>query len=260
MEKMRINKFLSQANHGSRRQCDGLIREGVVTVNGVVAEMGMTVDPDNDVVMIHGQQALQQTEKRYYVYHKARGTIVTCRDEQGRKTIYDALQEAGLEHVEQLKYVGRLDRDSEGVLLLTNDGSLVHAVTHPRFHIKKVYQVKVAKALSESDCEKLVVHGVESEGVILHAGALRYKGEENREHWYEVDLYEGKNRQIRRLFSAVGHEVLRLRRIQFANIKIRSLPLGAFRPLEEREVTGFLRKGYPTELARQSQKRMRTNT
>ncbi len=242
-DSIRLNKYLAECGLGSRRDCDKIIALGGISINGHPAELGERVDPLKDSVMHNETLLTRERAKEYYAYHKERGSIVTARDTHGRETIYEALAKSGLDGI-HLKYVGRLDLDSEGLLLLTNDGDLVHAITHPRFHIKKVYHVKVQKALSEESMSRMINEGIMSDGDLLHAGAIRFKEMVKGEYWYEVDLYEGKNRQVRRLFAGVGHTVIRLKRVQFANITLRDLPLGSYRQLQEREVKGLLTKGY----------------
>ncbi len=239
---IRLNKYLAQCGLGSRRQCDQFLDDGLVRVNGEIVGLGTRVNGTEEITF-RGRPVDAQKEKEYFLYHKPRGPICTARDTHGRETIYDALKEVGLD-APYLKYVGRLDRDSEGALILTNDGDMVHAVTHPKFHIKKVYLVQVAEEISSEKLTLIVDRGVESEGEILKVGAVRFKQEDKGSFWYEVDLYEGKNRQVRRVFSAIGHEVKRLVRTQFANIKLRDLKCGEIRSLEEREIKGLQGKGY----------------
>lgn len=242
---LRLNKYLAQCGLGSRRQCDQFLADGLVRIDGEVVGLGVRVD-GTESITFRGRPVDPQKAKEYYLYNKPRGPICTARDTHGRETIYDALKERGLD-APYLKYVGRLDKESEGALILTNDGDMVHAVTHPKFHIKKVYQVKVNQKIDESKLQLIVEEGVESEGDILKVGAVRYKGPEGKSHWYEVDLYEGKNRQVRRVFDGIGHEVIRLCRTQFANIKLRDLEVGGYRALEEREIKGLQGKGYKVD-------------
>ncbi len=248
-ELVRLNKYLAQTGLGSRRECDAIIDTGVVEINGNSVELGQKVDPSTDIVTVRGKPVTTPKAKEYYLYHKDRGTLVTTKDTHGRQTIYDALLKKGLD-AKHLKYVGRLDMDSEGALLLTNDGDLIHSVTHPRFHIKKVYRVLVDHPLTERNNHTLVEVGVKSEEETLFAGAVRFKEKTDEGNWYEVDLYEGKNRQVRRLFDGISHPVIRLQRVQFANIKLRDLPLGEFRELQEREIKGLLSKGYKQDKKR----------
>lgn len=249
-DSIRLNKYLASCGLGSRRECDALIAKGGVTVNGAPVEMGQRINPAVDEVAYKGEVLVPTRGKEYYLYHKPRGVIVSVRDPHNPVTIYDDLREKGFDAT-HLKYVGRLDKESEGLLLLTNDGDLVHAVTHPRFHIKKTYEVGVERKLKDEYTIQMVEEGVESEGQILHAGSVYYRGKgEDNLHWYKVELYEGKNRQIRRLFGAFKHTVIRLIRTQFANIKIDDTPYGAFAELTERQVKGLLAKGYNVQKKR----------
>lgn len=243
---IRLNRYLAQCGLGSRRECDKLISSGNVKINGEnIIELGTKIDPENVVIEYRGEIVKKALEKEYIAYHKSCGTMVTSKDPQGRETIYETLNKNGYDAV-HLNYVGRLDRNSEGLLLLTNDGDLIHALTHPRFHIKKVYQVKINKDLLNSDLEKMITTGIMSDGQRLCAGAIRCidKGRSNGEIWYEIDLYEGKNRQIRRMFEGCGYEIIRLKRTQFSVIKLRSLTRGKYRFLQEREIKGLKNQGF----------------
>ncbi len=255
IETIRLNKYLARCGVGSRRECDTFISEGLIRINGDVVTVGTQVT-GNEEITFRGRPVAAVKAKEYYLYHKPAGPLCTSKDTHGRATIFDALKELGLD-APYLKYVGRLDKESEGALILTNDGDMVHAVTHPRFHIKKVYMVEVAQKIKPENLELIVEDGVESEGEILTVGAVRFKGTENGSFWYEVDLYEGKNRQVRRVFSGIGHEVTRLIRTQFANLKLRELAYGEFRPLQEREIKGLQGKGY--DLEKKSQNRPNVN-
>lgn len=242
-ELIRINKFLAQCGVGSRRDCDKKISKGHITVNGkIVTELGLKIDPETDIILYDGKSVEQVNKKFYIAYNKRPGIVVTKSDPEKRETVFDALNKDGL-NVPTLNYVGRLDMYSEGLLLLTNDGELIHALTHPKFHIKKVYQVKTDKKLITEHIDIMIKNGVEEGGQILHAGAIRQK-DDKKGNWVEVDLYEGKNRQIRRMFSALGYNILKLKRIQFGGVKLRDLPIGKFRELEEREIKNLKSKGF----------------
>lgn len=240
---VRLNKYMASCGLGSRRECDAIIASGDVLVNGKPAEVGQRVDPENVIVTYKGEPLEAVRSKEYYLYHKPRGVIVSVRDPHNPFTIYDDLREKGFDAT-HLKYVGRLDKESEGVLILTNDGDLCHAITHPRFHIKKTYEVSVEKKLKDEWIEQMVEEGVESEGQILHAGSVYYRGLIEGLHCYKVELYEGKNRQIRRLFGAFGHTVVRLIRTQFANIKLDDVAYGQWVELQGRQIEGLLSKGH----------------
>jgi len=242
----RLNKFLAQCGLGSRRKADELIKSGNVFVNGVrITELGQKINPEEDKVEYHGNIVKPFRALQYLAYYKPRNVMVTKNDPEKRETIYDALRRAGHE-VDYLNYIGRLDFGSEGLLLLTNDGELIHALTHPRFHIKKVYMVKLDRQLEQSEIKRLL-DGVESEGQMLHAGAVReitVSSPERVQFWYEIDLYEGKNRQIRRMFEALGILVGRLRRIQFGSVKLGEMQSGEIRRLTEREIASLKNTGY----------------
>lgn len=245
-KEIRLNRYLAQCGLGSRRECDSLISTGKIFINGEkLTELGIQIDPDNVIIEYKGKVVKEIKRLEYIAYHKSRGTMVTARDPQGRTTIYEAIKKRGF-NTDHLKYIGRLDRNSEGLLLLTNDGDMIHALTHPRFHIKKVYQVKINKHLREEDAETMVTSGVTSEGQQLRAGAIStiHAKTNKKEYWYEVDLYEGKNRQIRRMFECLGYEVIRLKRTQFSVIKLGDLKRGMYRYLDKREIKALKNRGY----------------
>jgi len=239
--KIRINKYLAECGLGSRRQCDEIIAAGRVSVNGKKAEAGSQVG-EGDKILLDGKEVQHISQKRYYLYNKPKGAIVSRADENGRATIYDYLKDSGIENLESLKYVGRLDLASEGALLLTNDGDLAFSLTHPKFQIKKVYFVKISRELSETEMRKVVENGVFSDGDLLRAGAIRFKFEDNGKFCYEMDLYEGKNRQVRRIFEALGEPVIQLKRLQFATIKLNDLESGKIRELSQKEIDGLKNK------------------
>lgn len=243
---MRLNKYLAQCGIGSRRKCDEFIAAGHVFCNGErVVKLGMQIDPENDVVEYRGKKVKQIQTLEYYAYYKPREVMVTASDPQGRPTVYTALAETWKDAT-YLRYVGRLDYQSEGLLILTNDGTLVHAVTHPRFHVKKVYHVKVGRRLTADERERLR-EGVLSDGVLLKAGdvkELSVPAKDRKQYWYEVTLYEGKNRQLRRMFEVLNILVGRIRRVQFGSVKTGALKAGELRPLTEREIGGLRNAGY----------------
>jgi 23S rRNA pseudouridine2605 synthase len=242
-EIIRLNRFLAQAGLGARRKCDEIIKSGHVFVNGAkVTELGTKVSLD-DKVEYKGKAVIPVRRLEYWAYHKPPGVMVTRDDPQGRTTVFMALQQAGFE-AGHLNYVGRLDYVSEGLLLFTNDGLLIHSVTHPRFQIKKVYQVQINRLLAKFDEEKLLA-GIESEGQLLHAGAVKKINGPAGGNWYEVDLYEGKNRQLRRMFEALNYQIARLRRTQFASVRLDDLAIGAIRPLTSKEIAGLKNTGFP---------------
>ena len=234
---IRLNRFLAQCGLGARRKCDEIIKSGNVYVNGKkITELGTKISL-NDKVEYHGKAAVPVRLLEYYAYHKPPGIMVTKLDPLGRTTVFQALQQGGFDG-HHLNYVGRLDYVSEGLLLLTNDGALIHGITHPRYQIKKVYQVQINRPLAGFDGEKFL-GGIESEGQVLHAGAVKKINGPSGGNWYEVDLYEGKNRQLRRMFEALHYQILRIRRTRFASVRLEDLAQGAIRPLTPREIAGL---------------------
>jgi 23S rRNA pseudouridine2605 synthase len=240
---IRLNRYLAQCGLGARRKCDELIKSGHVLVNGEkVTELGTKVAPD-DRVEYRGKTVTQVRRLEYWAYHKPPGVIVTKEDPQGRTTVFQALLQGGFD-ARHLNYVGRLDYVSEGILLFTNDGLLIHCITHPRYQIKKVYNVQINRPLANFDAEKLR-DGIESEEQVLHAGAVKKINGPTGGNWYEVDLYEGKNRQLRRMFEALNYQIVRLRRTRFGSVRLDDLAVGAIRPLTPREIAGLKSAGFP---------------
>jgi pseudouridine synthase len=235
---LRINRYLAQCGLGSRRKCDELVQTGHIYVNGQkITELGVKVNPAVDKVEYKGKQLRPIRKLEYYAYCKPREVVVTASDPEGRLTVYEALRRDGLD-ASLLKYVGRLDYLSEGLLLLTNDGDLIHALTHPRFRIKKVYLVRTGRPLDEKDILNLL-NGVESEGQLLRAFSVNPAEVKQDQNWYEIALLEGKNRQIRRMLEGVGHDVRRLRRVAFGSVRLGDMKAGEYRELTLRELGGL---------------------
>ncbi|MGA3050939.1 MAG: pseudouridine synthase [Chitinispirillaceae bacterium] len=238
---IRLNRYLAQCGLGARRKCDELICSGHVYVNGSkVTNLATRVSP-SDAVAYCGRSLKPVRRLEYIAFHKPASVMVTRQDPEGRPTVYDAMRDVGVT-ADHLNYVGRLDCNSEGLLLFTNDGSLIHALTHPRYNIKKVYHVKLDRALTREDQDRLGT-GIESEGQVLHAGEVRTVPSGKFE--YEVDLYEGKNRQLRRMFEKLDYKIMRLIRIRFASVRLADLRPGAVRPLTSREIAALKSAGYP---------------
>jgi 23S rRNA pseudouridine2605 synthase len=241
-EAMRLNRYLAHCGLGARRKCDEIISAGHIFINGEkVTELGTKVKPD-DRVEYRGKTVTPVRKLEYWAYHKPVAVMVTKSDPEGRMTVYEKLQKTGF-NAGHLNYVGRLDYFSEGLLLMTNDGALIHALTHPRYHIKKTYRVQLERLLRETDVKRLY-EGIESEGQVLHVGDVRPAPGAKDEYWYEVDLYEGKNRQLRRMFGALHLRIIRLVRIRFACVKIGDLAPGAKRSLTPREIAGLKAAGF----------------
>lgn len=255
--RIRINRFLARAGLGSRRECERLVTAGRVLLNGsLVTELSTTVDPVHDTVEYRGKAISQVRTMEYVAYHKPTGTLVSRRDPHHPETIYDTIRKAHGADLSHLRYVGRLDRNSEGLLLLTNDGDLVHALTHPRFHVKKVYHVVVDRQVGGEHIDTMVNQGIRSDGDTLSAGSVARLPKRNG-YWYQVELYEGKNRQIRRMFDAFGYRIRRLIRVQFGAVRLGDLSCGAYRRLTEKEVGGLRNLGYKVEKGGGERKRAR---
>lgn len=233
-DEIRLNKYLSNAGICSRREADVLIKTGVVTVNGkIVTEMGYKVKP-GDVIQYDGETINAET-KRYVLLNKPKGFITTMDDPLGRKTVMQLVKKACKERVYP---VGRLDRETTGLLLLTNDGDLAKKLTHPRYKAKKIYQVELNKNVNPADLKKLL------DGVLLEDGTSRFDAadfiDDEDSKQVGVELHSGKNRIVRRTFEALGYKVVKLDRVMFAGLTKKDLPRGRYRHLSEREV-GFLK-------------------
>jgi 23S rRNA pseudouridine2605 synthase len=227
----RLNQWLALAGVGSRRHCDGLIQGGRVLVEGqVVHEPGFRVE-DGQEVRVDGQP-VKTEELVYWAVHKPRGILCTNHDPSGRPRVIDLLP-----HIPQRVYtVGRLDADSEGLLLMTNDGPMALRLTHPRYEVEKTYRVQVAGNPGSKDLEKLL------EGVYLAEGRVRAKSvdrlkSQGESTWLRIVLAEGKNREIRRMLAQLGHKVLRLIRLQIGPLFLDRLPAGKSRRLSLDEIT-----------------------
>ena len=238
----RLQKLLSQRGVASRRQSEKLILAGRVTVNGEVAALGQRADAQRDRVCVDGVEIGKPPRSTYLLLHKPRGVVSTCSDPQGRKTVLDLL-DAALQNGKGIHPVGRLDADSTGALLLTNDGELTHRLTHPSHEMPKVYRVWVEGVPSERTLQQWR-DGVELEGRMTHPAtvtilrsALRGR-DHNRDQQslLEVTLTEGRNRQIRRVAEGLGHSVTALHRAKIGSIALGNLPRGRYRLLKGSEI------------------------
>lgn len=235
----RLNKFIASSGLCSRRKADELIEEGKVFVNGKkVTELGFTVE-DKDKVVIGGK-LVRPVKHEYYRFYKPAGYITTSDDEKGRKTIYDLLPE----NMYNLKPVGRLDKDSTGLLILTNDGDLINELTHPSVKVPKVYLVTVDSLMHPHEFEKM------AKGIEIEPGKIAYADvtvlEVDSKHTtMQIVLYQGMNRQIRKMIEYFGYEVKSLKRIQHATIQLDGLKRGEFKPIKPgqiKELRNFLNR------------------
>jgi 23S rRNA pseudouridine2605 synthase len=241
----RLNKIIAQAGIASRRGADELIAEGVVSVNGkVVTEAGTKADPDADHIKVRGKlinSLLQKTENAYILLNKPKGYLSSTADPEGRKLVTDLVRGYG-----KLHPVGRLDYNTEGLLILTNDGEFSNLVASSK-KFAKVYEVKV-KGLPNDNAINKLRRGIRLEDGFKTAPAeiKELKHTENN-GWYEVTLHEGHNQQIRKMFDAIGHSVVKLRRISIGHVKDERIPVGAYRELDEKEVKGFFKGQSPSK-------------
>lgn len=231
IEEIRINKFIASAGEYSRRKADELILEGKVKVNGEkVAEPGIMVTI-KDEVTINGKRIRPKGEMKCAVFYKPAGYITTKSDDRGRKTIYDILPQ----ELHYMNPAGRLDRATTGLLILTNDGELLQKLTHPKIKIRKIYTATVEGKLTQDDFDKMQ-KGIEIEqGKIAYAEGclLEYK---DKQSTVELTLYQGYNRQIRRMMKTLGHPVVSLKRIAHANITLDGLEKGQFKYLKTKQI------------------------
>jgi 23S rRNA pseudouridine2605 synthase len=234
----RLNKFLAHAGVGSRRHCDELILRGRVSVGGqVVRELGTKVEPDGPEVCVDGQP-LHAERAAYWLLNKPRGVVCTNNDPAGRVRAVDLVP-----HVRQRVYtVGRLDADSEGLLLLTNDGELAHRLMHPRYGVEKTYLVQVAGRPGREDLQQLL-RGVWLSDGHVRARRVRRLKSQGESTWLEIVLSEGKNREIRRMLARLNHKVLRLKRVAIGPVILGRLASGKSRPLHGDELARLRRAG-----------------
>lgn len=230
MSGTRLNKYIASSGLCSRRKADELIESGVVNVNGkIVKELGFIVQ-EKDKVFVN-QKLVRPSRHEYYKFYKPAGYITTCDDEKGRKTIYDLLPDNML----GLKPVGRLDKDSTGLLILTNDGDLINELTHPSIKVPKVYIVTVEARVHPHQLQEMAA-GIEIEkGKIAYADVMVLEAD-NKHTMMQITLYQGLNRQIRKMFEHFGYEVKSLKRVQHANISLDGLRRGEFKPIKPQQI------------------------
>ena len=228
---MRLNKFLANSSTCSRREADEFIVAGVVRVNGdVVTELGTKIVPATDKVHFHDQLVALE-KKVYIVLNKPKNCVTTSDDPQERLTVLDLVKNACSERIYP---VGRLDRNTTGVMLLTNDGDLTSKLTHPKHNKKKIYQITLDKNLEQEDMQKLV-DGIQLEDGEMKADEVSYIKEDNLKS-VGVEIHSGKNRVVRRMFEHIGYKITRLDRVYFAGLTKKNLPRGKWRYLSEAEV------------------------
>ncbi|MBD0380637.1 pseudouridine synthase [Paenibacillus sedimenti] len=229
----RLQKVLAEAGIASRRKCEDIITAGRVQVNGeVVTTLGVKVNPQEDEIKVDGR-AINQQQKIYVLLNKPKGVITSATDPGGRKVVTDFLP--GIK--ERVYPVGRLDYDTEGLLLLTNDGEFAHLLTHPKHHVPRTYQATVKGVPHGTLLEKLRT-GVQLEDGMTSPAEVEYAdvNPEKNESIIEITIYEGRNRQVRRMFDSISFPVIRLKRIKFGPIFLTGVPRGKYRHLSVSEI------------------------
>jgi len=228
---IRLNRYIANAGICSRRKADELIAAGVVSVNGeAVTELGLKVDPSIDVIRYNGE-TLKREKMVYVLLNKPKDYITTTDDPQERKTVMNLVEKSSNERIYP---VGRLDRNTTGLLLMTNDGDLAEKLSHPRNHVTKIYQVELDKNLSQGDFNK-IVYGVELEDGVTKPDAVSYVAGGGKNE-IGIQIHSGKNRIVRRIFEHLGYEVIKLDRVVYANLTKKDLPRGRWRNLDEKEI------------------------
>jgi len=225
----RLQKILSGRGVASRRAAEKMIADGRITVNGRVALLGESADPENDEILLDGRALPSATENVYILLHKPRGYVTTVSDDRGRKTVMELVADCPA----RVYPVGRLDMDSEGLLLLTNDGEFANALMHPRHNVDKTYEVWVAGFHNASLA--LLMRPITLDGYTIRKPEVKLLWEDGGKAKLLVTIHEGRNRQIRRMCEAAQMQVTRLRRISEGGLKLGDLPLGKWRYLTQEE-------------------------
>ena len=230
----RLQKIISAAGVCSRRAAEKLITEGRVTVNGATAALGMSADEELDDIRVDGKSISVSEAKTYIMLNKPRGFVTTMSDEKGRRTVRDLIESAG----ERLYPVGRLDMDSEGLLICTNDGELANRLMHPRYEMKKTYETLVSGAPMESALP-ILRSALVIDGYTITPAEAEYIGSEDGKQLLAITISEGRNRQVRKMCEQASLQVHRLRRVSEGVLKLGELPVGKWRYLTENEISSL---------------------
>ena len=231
----RLQKLLARAGFGSRRGAEAVIVAGRVTVDGVPAILGTRADPDTQRIEVDGKPIRLQPDDVTMVLNKPSGIVVTAVDDRGRRTVFDILQDPP----PHLRYVGRLDRDTSGLLLLTTNGELAHRLTHPRYEVLKTYEASVDGLVAEGAIQRLRQGVMLEDGITAPAVVEELPGTPPPTQ-LAITIHEGRNRQVRRMFEAVGHHVSRLRRTRFGPIGLDDLGPAASRLVTPQELAALM--------------------
>lgn len=233
--KCRVQKILAQAGAASRRKAERLILQGRVTVNGRPVKLGDSADPQKDVVALDGQRLRLESGKLYLALHKPRGFVTTMEDERGRRCVAQLVEDVP----GRVYPVGRLDKDSEGLLIMTNDGAFANAIAHPRSHVAKTYRVTLRPGINEDQLVQIST-GILIDGKMTAPAKARVLEQQQGRAVVEIVLYEGRNREIRKMCEALGLEVARLKRTAVGPVRLSMLPQGHWRELTKEEVKALL--------------------
>ena len=228
---MRINKYLAGCGVAGRRACDKIIEEGRVKINGKVCKLGDEVKENSDAVFVDGQRVSMKSKHQYYLMNKPKGCVCTVKDDKDRKTVMELLPE----NAGRVYPVGRLDYDSEGMLIFTDDGELAFRLTHPKNEIPKTYLVRIEGEVTEALLNKLRA-GVELDGKRTGKSKIKIVETDKKYTKLHVTIGEGRNRQVRRMFESIGKEVVFLKRIKIGELPLGSLERGKVRSLREEEI------------------------
>lgn len=231
----RLHKYMAHCGVASRRKCEHLIADGRVRVNGITVKgTGIKIDPDRDKVEVDGKSINRIGKRVYIMLNKPVGYVSTVTDQFQRPTVLDLV--SGIE--ERIYPIGRLDYDSEGLILLTNDGSLTYGLTHPRHRVNKTYTVIVIGKPTGGEIDS-IKKGVSLDGYVTSPADIRLCAERDKCTVYRVTIYEGRNRQVRRMFEAIGYTVISLKRTAIGSLSLGNLPIGQWRFLNKDEVKGL---------------------
>ena len=230
MEKTRINKYLAELGVGSRRAVDKMIEEKRIKVNGILAESGVKVDK-NDTITINGKPLnIEKKQKVYFILNKPKRVLSTAKDERGRKTVVDLIDTK-----ERIFPIGRLDYDTEGLLLLTNDGEIFNKIIHPRTEVYKTYLVEAKGNINMTTLNKLK-RGIMLDDKITLPAKAKILLADDKHTVLHFAIKEGRNRQVRRMFESVGHPVINLKRIMLGELNLNGLETGEYRALTKKEI------------------------
>ncbi|AFS78438.1 ribosomal large subunit pseudouridine synthase B [Gottschalkia acidurici 9a] len=229
---MRLQKFMAQCGVASRRKSEEIIQEGRVKVNGIIVkELGVSIDSLEDNITVDDKRIKPEGNKVYIALNKPTGYITTVSDQFGRKTVIDLISDIK----ERVYPIGRLDSDTSGLLLLTNDGDLAYKITHPKHEISKKYIAKV-KGIPKEHKLKQFREGLKIDDYITSKAKVKIINEFEGNSILEIEIHEGKNRQVRKMCEKIGHEVIELERIAIGEINLKKIPLGKWRFLEKKEI------------------------